>query len=276
VRAWREGERRVPLPAEAMLFLAAVALLYFHLGSWLQATLGERGLLISQWLLLGGAAVAFATLGPYDARRTLGLRRPSARSLAAALLIALGGIPIGWAIGWVQMQSGIFRIPPELFGALEKLVTAQSADRFLWLLLITALTPAVCEELVFRGVLLHSFAREMTATRAIGGTALLFGILHLSGETAIRLLPTAFLGVLMGFVVWRTRSVFASMLMHFVNNGMAVVIVSLPALRRIMFSEAGEPNWAVVAIAPLALAAGVWLLPRRGEDEETEVLSAKS
>jgi hypothetical protein len=54
------------------------------------------------------------------------------------------------------------------------------------------------------------------------------------------------------------------MLMHFVNNGMAVVIVSLPALRKVVFSEAGEPSWALVAIAPLALAAGAWLLPGRG------------
>jgi sodium transport system permease protein len=263
VRAWREGERRVPLPAEALLFLAAVALLYFHVGSRLQVAYGQRGLLASQWLLLGGTAIAFATLGPYDARRTLGLLRPSGRALLGALLIALGGLPIGWAIGWVQMRTGIFRIPPELFGELEKLVLAQSADQFLWLLLVTALTPAICEELVFRGVLLHSFAREMTAARTIGGTALLFGVLHLSSETAIRLLPTAFLGVLMGFVVWRTRSVFASMLMHFVNNGMAVVIVSLPTLRGMVFSAEGEPSWLLVAAAPLALAAGAWLLPGR-------------
>ena len=273
LRGWRRGGRRVPFPTEALLFLVVVSLLYFHLGSRLQAIHGERGLLASQWLLMGGAAVAFATLGPFDARRTLGLRRPSARALAGALLIALGGLPIGWAIGWLQMQSGVFRIPPELFGALEKLVTAQSAERFAWLLLVTAVTPAICEELVFRGVLLQSFSREMTAVRAIGGTALLFGVLHLSGETAIRLLPTAFLGVLMGFVVWRTRSIFASMLMHFVNNGMAVVIVSAPALRKVVFSEAGEPSWALVAVAPLALAAGAWLLPRRAaaSDEAVEM-----
>jgi hypothetical protein len=63
------------------------------------------------------------------------------------------------------------------------------------------------------------------------------------------------------------------MLMHFVNNGMAVVIVSLPALRKVVFSDAGEPSWLLVAIAPLALAAGAWLLPRRAavSDEAVEV-----
>jgi hypothetical protein len=64
-------------------------------------------------------------------------------------------------------------------------------------------------------------------------------------------------------VVWRTRSIFPSMLMHFVNNGFAVVVVSRPEVRHALLSDAGEPNWWLVALAPLALAAGVWLLPRR-------------
>jgi len=259
--AWRAGPRRVPLAAEALAFVAAVALLYFHVGTALQARLGERGLLLSEWGLLFVPALLFATAGPFDARRTLGIRRPTARGLAAALVIALAGIPLGWAIGWAQLQY--FDVPKELFGALEKLVTATDLPRFLWLLLLVAVTPAVCEEAVFRGVLFQGLAREERMWRTVVVSALVFGAFHLSGETAIRFLPTAWIGVLMGIVVWRTRSIFSSMLMHFVNNGFAVVVVSRPELRRALMSAAGEPNWWLVALAPLALAAGLWLLPRR-------------
>lgn len=261
--AWRAGGRRVPLPAEAFLFVAAIALLYFHAGTALQARFGERGLLYSEWGLLFLPAVLLVTVGPFDARRTLALRRPTLRGLAGALLIALGGIPLGWAIGWLQVQWLDIGIPKELFGALEKLVTANDLPRFLWLLLLVAVTPAFCEEAVFRGVLFQSVAREERMWRTVGLTALVFGAFHLSGETAIRFIPTAWIGLLMGIAVWRTRSIFASMLMHFVNNGMAVAIVSAPALRRLALSDAGEPNWLLVAVAPLALAAGLWLLPRR-------------
>jgi sodium transport system permease protein len=265
VAAWRAGARRVPLPAEALAFVAAIALLYFHAGSALQAACGERGLLLSEWGLLFVPVLLLVTLGPFDARRTLALRRPPLRGLAAALVIALAGIPIGWAIGWVQLQ--FLHVPKELFGELERLVTATDLPRFLWLLLLVAVTPAVCEESVFRGVLFQGLGRDGGMWRTVGLTALVFGAFHLSGETAIRFLPTAWIGVLMGVVVWRTRSIYASMLMHFVNNGFAVVVVSRPEVRRALISAAGEPNWWLVAAAPLALAAGLWLLPRNGEDD---------
>lgn len=265
VAAWRAGPRRAPQPAEAFAFVAAVALLYFHAGAALQAGQGERGLLLSEWLLLFLPVVLLVTLGPFDARRTLALRRPSGRGLLAAAVIALAGIPLGWAIGWVQLQ--FLDVPRELFGALEKLVTATSLPRFLWLLLLVAITPAICEEAVFRGVLLQGLRREGRMWEAVAISALVFGAFHLSGETVIRFLPTAWIGLLMGIVVWRTRSIYASMLMHFVNNGFAVVVVSRPELRRVVMSAAGEPNWWLVALAPLALAAGLWLLPR-GENEE--------
>jgi len=262
--AWRAGPRRVPLAAESLAFVAAVALLYFHAGTALQARFGERGLLLSEWGLLFVPAVLLAFAGPFDARRTLALRRPTARGVAAALLIALAGIPLGWAIGWVQLQ--FLDVPRELFGALEKLVTATDLPRFLWLLLLVAVTPAICEELVFRGVLFQGLAREERMGRTVLLSALVFGAFHLSGETAIRFLPTAWIGLLMGIVVWRTRSIFASMLMHFVNNGFAVMVVSRPEVRRVLMSDAGEPNWWLVAAAPLALAAGLWLLPRRTDE----------
>ncbi|HEX5724121.1 MAG TPA: ABC transporter permease subunit/CPBP intramembrane protease [Longimicrobiaceae bacterium] len=273
LRAWRAADRGVPLPAEALAFIAVVALLFFHLGGRLQGALGERGLLLSEWLLLGLPAVAFAVAGPYDLRRTLTLRVPRPRALAGALLIALGGMPLGWAIGWLQIRLGLFPVDTELLQALERLVTATDLRRFLWLLFLVALTPAVCEELVFRGVLLQGLSREVRAGRAIVLTALVFGAFHVSFETAIRFIPTAWIGLLLGYVAWHTRSVLASMLMHFVNNGVAVAIVSLPALRGRVIGPGGEPEWALVAAAPLALAAGVWLLPRRADNE---VLSPKS
>ena len=261
LREWRESARGVPLPAESLAFVAAIGLLYFYVGGSLQAAHGERGLLASQWLLLALPALAFAALGPYDVRRALALRSPGVRGFLAALLVVAGGIPLGWALGW--LQTFFFPIPKELFGALEKLLTAPDTRRMLWLFFLVAATPAVCEELVFRGVLLQGLGREMRMWRAVGTSALIFGAFHLSLETAIRFLPTAWIGLLVGYVVWHTRSLFAGMLMHFVNNGFAVLLVSTPALRTRMVSPEGEPWWPAVAAAPLLLAAGVWLLPRR-------------
>ena len=262
LRAWREAERGIPLPAEAMAFLALVALLYFHLGTRLQGELGERGLLASQWLLLALPAAAFALLGPYDARRTLALRAPSARALLAAVLIAAGGIPIGWMIVWLELR--LFEGGVESLGYLQEMLTAADTRRALWLFLVAALTPAVCEELVFRGVLLQSLGREARAWTAVGITAAVFGAFHLSFESALRFLPTAWVGLLMGWVVWHSRSIFASMLMHFVNNAFVVLLLWQPAVQRLVLRD-DALSWTAVLAGALLLAAGLRLLPRRAD-----------
>lgn len=262
LRGWRAAERGVPLPAEAMVFIAAVALLYFHVGTRLQGGgNGETGLLISQWLLLGGVAVAFASLGPYDVRKTLALRAPQPRALAAAAMIALGGIPVGWAIVWLEMQlfeGGNL----QSMSYLQEMLTATDTRRALWLLFVAAVTPAVCEELVFRGVLLQSLSREERAWRAVLLSAAVFGAFHLSFESALRFLPTAWIGLLMGWVVWHSRSLFASMLMHFLNNAFVVVLLWQPAVQRLAF-RGEELSWPTVLGGAVLLALGLALLPRR-------------
>jgi sodium transport system permease protein len=263
LRAWRRAERGIPLPAEAMAFIATVALLFFHLGGRLGASMGaERGILASQWLLLALPAVAFAVLGPYDWRWTLAIRPPPVNALLPAAMIALGGIPVGWAIAWLQLQ--FFEGGMEALVPLQKLLTAADAERAAWLLFLVAFTPAVCEELVFRGVLLQSLRREMGRWRAVLLSAAIFGAFHLSFETALRFLPTAFIGVLMGWVVWHSRSLFASMLMHFINNAFVVVLLWQPAMQKLAFR--GESlAWPTVAGGAVLLALGLRLLPRRAD-----------
>jgi sodium transport system permease protein len=124
-----------------------------------------------------------------------------------------------------------------------------------------AITPAICEELVFRGVLLHGFGTRMSAWSSIATSALVFGAFHLSTETVIRFLPTAWLGLLFGYVAWHSRSIVTSMLMHLVNNGAVVLLLAAPALHA-RFGD-GAPPWPLLAVAPLLLIAGLRLLPRR-------------
>jgi sodium transport system permease protein len=160
----------------------------------------------------------------------------------------------------------VISIPVEYLQALSELVTAADARRLLWLLLVVAVVPAVCEQLVFRGELLQGLSRSDSMGRAVLLSALVFGAFHLSFETAVRFLPTFFLGLVLGYVVWHTRSVFTGMLMHLVNNAAVVVLVSSPVLRERFSDPSGQPFWPAVAVAPLLLWAGLRLLPRREEE----------
>lgn len=264
---WQGRARGLPTPAEGLAFVAAVGLLYFYLGTTLQLRLGERGLMLSQVLLLALPAVLAAFAGPYRPRSALALRLPSLRGLAAGTLIIVGGMPVGWMLVW--LQSFFLEIPPEFMEALEQLIRAESTDEIVWLLLLVAVTPAICEELVFRGFLLQGLSSRMTMARSVALSALIFGAFHLSTATAIRLLPTAWLGVLLAMVVWRTRSLFTSMWMHFVNNGTIVLLLAFPALESFLGDPEGQPNWLLVAAGAMLLIGGFMALPPRHERQSS-------
>jgi sodium transport system permease protein len=186
IERWRSrrSDRLVPDPQAAMLFVAGVAVLFFWAGSQLQLWLGERGLLAAEWLLLFVPSVLVVSLYGFDPVRTLSLQKPSGLGVLGSVLLIMGAVPLVWFIGWIQ--TFIFPVPWELLEGLEDLVTADTMGRLVWLLLLLAVTPAVCEEILFRGVLLGG-TRTLQPWRMIVLNGVVFGAFHLSFETAIRL-----------------------------------------------------------------------------------------
>lgn len=244
-----EGARRVPRPVHAFFLLGGVAVLSVLGVPALGAALGlEGGLVVAEWLLMFAPAVAFVLAFRFDPVRTLSLRRPTSRQLTGALLLIAGGTPVAWYLAW--LQSLVVPVPEELVEALERVARADSPGRLLWLLFLAAITPAFAEEFLFRGVLLGSTREAMRPWRAIALNAAIFALFHLS---PVRLLPTAWLGFLLAWTVWRTGSIWTSVAMHAVNNGAVVLLASLPAPPEWTAETTEAPPW---LLAPFAL----WLL----------------
>jgi sodium transport system permease protein len=258
---------RVPTGGQAAALVAMVAVLFFFGGIRLQLALGEAGLMAAEWLFLFAPAVFLVASGRFDAVRTLSLRAPAPAHLLAGVLLIFGALPAVWVVGW--LQSFVLPIPWELLEGLEQLMTAQTPGRFVWLVVLLALTPALCEEIVFRGVLLGS-TRTLEPWRMIALNGLVFGAFHLSFETVIRFLPTALLGALIAWAVWRSGSIWVGTLMHFLNNGMLVVLTSLPVVREVFSDpEAPPPLW-LVPLGVAAFALGVRVMTSQPSAAEAE------
>ena len=81
--------------------------------------------------------------------------------------------------------------------------------------------PAVAEELFFRGLVLSGLQR-LGSFRAVVISALLFGIFHVATGSMLmveRLLPSTFLGLLLGWIAVRTGSLWPGVIVHALHNG---------------------------------------------------------
>ena len=89
--------------------------------------------------------------------------------------------------------------------------------------MVVALLPPVVEELVFRGAVLRSLLdwRPQRPWLMIALSALIFALLHLNPAQ----LPHAFLiGLLLGWMYWRTGSIVPGVAYHWANNTAAYVL----------------------------------------------------
>ena len=83
-----------------------------------------------------------------------------------------------------------------------------------------AVTPGICEEMLHRGLLLKAYEKRGTI-KALIITSIFFGIFHFDINN---LLGPIFLGLLIGYYVIRTNSIFAGMIAHFLNNAFAEIM----------------------------------------------------
>jgi membrane protease YdiL (CAAX protease family) len=87
----------------------------------------------------------------------------------------------------------------------------------------------ISEELLFRGVLLQGLLRNYRPWVAIGQTALLFGIVHFNPAQSLN---AFFIGLLLGWLYYRTRSLLVCIAVHVLHNSLSFGMM-------IMYPEAG-------------------------------------
>jgi sodium transport system permease protein len=248
------GRARVP-SASMALVMYAVALVASFYGSLVLETRGfMTSLLVMQYGFFLAPVVLTAVAMRMDLRDTFALHVPRIVPLFAAILLGF--------TAWTFASGVILRLapPPEtLVRALERLIRLTDEGAPLWVMwLVVAVTPAICEEALFRGFVLNGL-RSLGAVPAIGLSALLFGIAHAS---IYRLLPTMFLGIILGIVVWRTGSLLCAIVLHAINNGLLASLTEMPDLARALGLQAGSDSlpWSVTLFGSGLAAAGLAML----------------
>ncbi|TWU40453.1 CPBP family intramembrane glutamic endopeptidase [Novipirellula artificiosorum] len=177
-------------------------------------------ILIPQLCMILPTLVA-AKLSPVETCQRLSLVRghwPIWVWLAAAAATPLVGLVSSVAVGLFLEDS-------------ENLKQMSDAFRFhgqsgflIPIALLIGATPAICEELVFRGYVQTRLTKSWGPFFGIFLSSFLFAAFHMDFVHIIAVFP---LGVYLGWLSWRSGSLFPAMLAHFVNNVTSVVAVVL-------------------------------------------------
>ena len=234
-----------PPTASQALFLYALAfgLLYFL---WLPLQRRDLvlGLLASEWGGLFGLVVLFAWFTRRSLAGLLRIVRPPPRGLAGAALVGLSA----WA-GVAILTEWVSPAPKEVIEQLRRsLIPTDGSRSLLATLALVALTPAICEEALFRGPILRGLCARIGPAAAVALTGLLFGVFHLELS---RILPTALLGVLLSLVALASGSILPAMLAHFLNNATLIGLAYFRVDEKV--AEVGSTVSALIFVAAVLL-----------------------
>jgi membrane protease YdiL (CAAX protease family) len=124
------------------------------------------------------------------------------------------------AIAIVIEPLGLFIPMPEFV----REIFAMLEDKTVFTGILVVAAGPLIEEILFRGMILDGFLKRYSPWKSILWSSLIFGIFHLNPWQFI---PAVILGVLMGYVYWKTRSLWLCIFIHFVNNGLSFLALFL-------------------------------------------------
>ena len=209
----------VPTVSDVWFVVAVTMLLVLYAGSMLQIKYGLMGVFGTQLILLA-VPLFLVIYTKRDVKETYGFAHAKATDYVGGAVLIAGAYLVNLVIA-----VGLMSLFPESAGNVETVFEDIMSGNVPAVFLVIALAPAVCEEMLFRGVIMHSLKAKYRVSSAIAITAILFGLYHMS---LVKFIPTGLLGMLLCLVVWKTGSIYPAMLMHFINNAISVFISCYP------------------------------------------------
>lgn len=228
--------------------------------------------LLGLMITMGLPAALFGYLAYPQATMYLGLKtRLQPLMLVLGAIVLVSALPLS---AWLEIQGNQLPVSKEMteltekYAALSTLMLAGST----WLdlafnVLVIAIAPAILEELFFRAclqqILLRWFQNKALAPILI--TGFIFSLMHFE---ASGFLSRFFLGALLGWAYYFSGSLWVPILMHFMNNAVAVVGYFLYQNHYIHTNITETPSripavWILAGLSALAVFS--WLFMQNGK-----------
>ena len=205
---------------------------------------------VSQYLFMLFPAVLLVRMWhSSDIRRYVRFTGSSAAEILLAVFATLMIIPASNFIADELIRQ--LEVPRVLMEINAEIFTSRSPGEFAWLVFVVCVTPALCEEIFFRGFVQRTFERTIGAKSVIL-VGVLFGLFHFN---PLGLISLSILGLLFGYFFYRSRSLLPSMIAHFVNNFLAVFFLYKNPNTESLIVVEEMPLWVVGVTLPVGMAA---------------------
>ena len=157
-----------------------------------------------------------------NVKKYVRLNKTSFGEVFLAVIATLAIIPAGNYVSnelvrWINIPDFYLEISTMFF-------KANSPLEFVWLIFVVAITPAICEEVFFRGYVQRTFERTIKF-KSVLLIGFIFGLFHMQ---PLGLFTLSILGMLFGYFYYKSESLLPAMAAHFTNNFLAVLILYNP------------------------------------------------
>jgi membrane protease YdiL (CAAX protease family) len=225
--------KKFPEPVEALLLLLGIFLSLFIIteivAGFLQSGVSQQAVSDKQirFFYLFGSSLFFIV--PYFYARfrrydTVELFRLRKIPTSVSILSLAGGLSLSVLIDELDRIINMIVPPPEwMEEIMTPLLVETTTD---WILAVSGvvLAAAFAEEGLFRGFIQVSLEKKGDVTKAVLLSAATWALIHIIPYWAIQIF---IIGVIFGFLSWRTGSIFPSVIMHGGNNLLALLYVNL-------------------------------------------------
>lgn len=266
-----EIRRRKLKPWHGILFFLLIMAVFFTVCAYLQMHFGMYGLAATE-LIIFAMALAFATVMRVPMREIFPVRKPSLARIFGTLLL--------WVSAYITSMAAVgiiaYFFPAQVLGTNAALnsfiVSVPLAISFV----IAAIMPAICEEAVHRGVILHCMLPLERKWLIVFVMGVIFGLFH---ADIWRFLPTAILGAMLSYIMIETENMVYPALFHCVNNAVPLLLMAaLPDMTKTeQITAAGQMRMPLVTVAvyiilsaavPYGIYFGSYLLKRKDRRRE--------
>ncbi len=214
----------VPNVSEAWFMIAITMMIFMYAGSVLQLKYGIGGIFGTQMIFLA-LPLMFVAYTKRDVRKTYSFYKTKPANYPGAFLLGIGACLL-----MLVLAVFLTNLFPNSAEAMSEMFVDILGDNLAVQIIVIAITPAICEEMLFRGFLLSAMGSRYKKVSAFAIVAVLFGLYHMS---LIKFFTTGLFGLLLCYVVYLTGSIFPAMLIHCTNNLISVLLSYEPIAKKI-------------------------------------------